>query len=114
MPAPALPAVPAARPAELPAGLVDRYGRRATDMRLSLTDKCNLRCTYCMPAEGLEWLAKQAVMSAEEIVRIVRIGVDMLGVRELRLTGGEPLVRARPGGHHLPPSAGTTPTCRSP
>ena len=82
------------RPQGLPAGLVDRYGRRATDMRLSLTDKCNLRCTYCMPAEGLEWLSKQAVMSAEEIVRIVRIGVDVLGVRELRLTGGEPLVRA--------------------
>lgn len=82
------------RPAGMPAGLVDRYGRRATDMRLSLTDKCNLRCTYCMPAEGLEWLSKAAVMSAEEIVRIVRIGVDMLGVRELRLTGGEPLVRA--------------------
>ena len=82
------------RPAGMPAGLMDRYGRRATDMRLSLTDKCNLRCTYCMPAEGLEWLAKQAVMSAEEIVRIVRVGVDMLGVRELRLTGGEPLVRA--------------------
>src|SRR6059058_2338785 len=82
------------RPAGLPAGLVDSYGRRATDMRLSLTDKCNLRCTYCMPAEGLEWLAKQAVMSAEEIVRIVRIGVEHLGVRELRLTGGEPLVRA--------------------
>lgn len=89
----ALPSVPAARPASAAAGLVDRYGRRATDMRLSLTDKCNLRCTYCMPAEGLEWLAKQAVMSAEEIVRIVRIGVDQLGVRELRLTGGEPLVR---------------------
>jgi cyclic pyranopterin phosphate synthase len=85
---------PAARPADAPAGLVDRYGRGATDMRLSLTDKCNLRCTYCMPAEGLEWLTKQAVMSAEEIVRIVRIGVDRLGVRELRLTGGEPLVRA--------------------
>ncbi|CAH0327291.1 GTP 3',8-cyclase [Microbacterium sp. Bi128] len=82
------------RPEGLVAGLVDRYGRRATDMRLSLTDKCNLRCTLCMPAEGLEWLSKQAVMSAEEIVRIVRIGVDMLGVRELRLTGGEPLVRA--------------------
>src|SRR5207342_2641088 len=64
------------RPEGTPAGLVDRYGRRATDMRLSLTDKCNLRCTYCMPAEGLEWLSKQAVMSAEEIVRIVRIGVD--------------------------------------
>jgi cyclic pyranopterin phosphate synthase len=82
------------RPAGMPAGLVDRFGRRATDMRLSLTDKCNLRCTYCMPAEGLEWLSKQAVMSAAEIVRIVRIGVDQLGVRELRLTGGEPLVRA--------------------
>ncbi|WP_461189709.1 GTP 3',8-cyclase MoaA [Arthrobacter sp. Z4-13] len=88
-----LPSVPAARPEDAPPGLTDRYGRRATDMRLSLTDKCNLRCTYCMPAEGLEWLAKQAVMSAEEIVRIVRIGVEQLGVRELRLTGGEPLVR---------------------
>ena len=63
-------------------------------MRLSLTDKCNLRCTYCMPAEGLEWLSKQAVMTKDEIVRIVRIGVNSLGVRELRLTGGEPLVRA--------------------
>ncbi len=95
-PAVSLPGAPSlpGRPAGMAAGLVDRFGRRATDMRLSLTDKCNLRCTYCMPAEGLEWLAKQAVMSAEEIVRIVRIGVDMLGVRELRLTGGEPLVRA--------------------
>jgi len=89
----ALPPVPGPRPADGPAGLADRYGRRATDMRLSLTDKCNLRCTYCMPAEGLEWLAKQAVMSAEEIVRIVKVGVEQLGVRELRLTGGEPLVR---------------------
>ncbi len=89
----ALPSVPGRRPADSPAGLADRYGRRATDMRLSLTDKCNLRCTYCMPAEGLEWLAKQAVMSADEIVRIVRVGVEQLGVRELRLTGGEPLVR---------------------
>lgn len=87
------PALPA-RPEGMAAGLFDRFGRRATDMRLSLTDKCNLRCTYCMPAEGLEWLSKQAVMTAEEIVRIVRIGVDKLGVRELRLTGGEPLVRA--------------------
>jgi cyclic pyranopterin phosphate synthase len=93
-PVPGALGLPAARPADAPTGLADRYGRRATDMRLSLTDKCNLRCTYCMPAEGLEWLAKQAVMSAEEIVRIVRVGVDLLGVRELRLTGGEPLVRA--------------------
>src|SRR5690349_20923911 len=90
----AVPSVPSRRPVDAPGGLVDRYGRRATDMRLSLTDKCNLRCTYCMPAEGLEWLAKQAVMTAEEIVRIVGVGVNLLGVRELRLTGGEPLVRA--------------------
>nr|WP_255770514.1 GTP 3',8-cyclase MoaA [Pseudarthrobacter sulfonivorans] len=88
------PGLPPARPAGTPSGLLDQYGRRATDMRLSLTDKCNLRCTYCMPAEGLEWLAKQAVMTADEIVRIVRVGVELLGVRELRLTGGEPLVRA--------------------
>ncbi|WP_373280676.1 GTP 3',8-cyclase MoaA [Paenarthrobacter nicotinovorans] len=85
---------PPPRPAGTPAGLWDQYGRRATDMRLSLTDKCNLRCTYCMPAEGLDWLSKQAVMTRDEIVRIVRIGVTALGVRELRLTGGEPLVRA--------------------
>ena len=75
-------------------GLTDTHGRRATDMRLSLTDKCNLRCTYCMPAEGLNWLQKDQVLSRREIVRLVRIGVDELGVRELRLTGGEPLVRA--------------------
>ncbi|MCQ1948024.1 GTP 3',8-cyclase MoaA [Arthrobacter sp. zg-Y1116] len=75
-------------------GLLDRHGRRATDMRLSLTDKCNLRCTYCMPAEGLDWLARDKVLARDEIVRLVRLGVDRLGVRELRLTGGEPLVRA--------------------
>ncbi|MCC3283948.1 MULTISPECIES: GTP 3',8-cyclase MoaA [Arthrobacter] len=75
-------------------GLVDRYGRRATDMRLSLTDKCNLRCTYCMPASGLDWLPRDKVLTAGEIVRLVGIGVNGLGVRELRLTGGEPLVRA--------------------
>ncbi|WP_369047046.1 GTP 3',8-cyclase MoaA [Sinomonas sp. P10A9] len=81
------------RPDGLP-GLVDRFGRVATDMRLSLTDKCNLRCSYCMPAEGLPWLAKDAVLSADEITRVVGIGARLLGVRELRLTGGEPLVRA--------------------
>ena len=75
-------------------GLVDRFGRRASDMRLSLTDKCNLRCTYCMPASGLDWLPKDKVLTAAEIIRLVGIGVDGLGVRELRLTGGEPLVRA--------------------
>ncbi|WP_138443774.1 GTP 3',8-cyclase MoaA [Sinomonas susongensis] len=81
---------------ELPAseGLRDQFGRVATDLRLSLTDKCNLRCSYCMPAEGLEWLSRQAVLTADEIIRLVGIGVDRLGIRELRLTGGEPLVRA--------------------
>src|SRR5438034_4943926 len=80
------------RPAGLPAGLVDRYGRRATDMRLSLTDKCNFRCTYCMPAEGLEWLARDEILTFEEIERLVRV-LARMGVREVRLTGGEPLVR---------------------
>ncbi|MEV8150113.1 GTP 3',8-cyclase MoaA [Arthrobacter sp. NPDC080073] len=87
-------AVPPLPRREAPDGLWDRYGRRATDMRLSLTDRCSLRCTYCMPAKGLEWMAKQAVMTAEEIIRTVRLGVRELGIRELRLTGGEPLVRA--------------------
>jgi len=75
-------------------GLLDRFGRLATDLRVSLIDKCNLRCTYCMPANGLDWLAKDRLMSQEEIRRLVRLAVEQLGVRELRLTGGEPLVRA--------------------
>lgn len=75
-------------------GLLDQFGRVATDMRLSLTDKCNLRCTYCMPEAGLEWLKKDKLLTATEIVRLVGLGVTRLGVRELRLTGGEPLVRA--------------------
>jgi len=83
-----------ARPPGAGPDLVDRFGRRATDLRISLTDKCNLRCTYCMPAEGLDWLPKEQVLADSEIVRLVRIGVEHLGVRELRLTGGEPLVRA--------------------
>lgn len=89
MPAKGLP--PEAAPER---GLLDRFGRQATDLRISLTDKCNLRCTYCMPAEGLSWLAKNQVLTGAEIARLVRIGVSRLGVRELRLTGGEPLVRA--------------------
>ncbi len=75
-------------------GLLDQFGRVATDMRLSLTDKCNLRCQYCMPEAGLDWLKKDKLLTAEEIVRLVGLGVNRLGVRELRLTGGEPLVRA--------------------
>ena len=75
-------------------GLMDSFGRQATDLRISLIDKCNLRCTYCMPAEGLPWLKKDQLMTPDEIRRLVRIGVETLGIRELRLTGGEPLVRA--------------------
>jgi cyclic pyranopterin phosphate synthase len=73
--------------------LIDRYGRTATDLRVSLTDRCNLRCQYCMPAEGLDWLPKPDVLTADEIIRLVRVAVERLGVRDVRFTGGEPLVR---------------------
>ncbi|MGY2703438.1 MULTISPECIES: GTP 3',8-cyclase MoaA [unclassified Nocardioides] len=73
--------------------LEDRFGRVATDLRVSLTDRCNLRCSYCMPAEGLDWLPTDEVLTDDEVVRLVRIGVELLGVREVRFTGGEPLVR---------------------
>ncbi|GHJ11074.1 cyclic pyranopterin monophosphate synthase [Micromonospora humidisoli] len=73
--------------------LVDRYGRIARDLRVSLTDKCNLRCTYCMPAEGLPWLAGPQLLTDAEIVRLVRVAVQRLGVTEVRFTGGEPLIR---------------------
>ena len=75
------------------AGLVDRYGRTATDLRVSLTDRCNLRCTYCMPAEGLDWLPNDKILTNDEIVRLVEIAVTHLGIEEVRFTGGEPLVR---------------------
>ena len=74
-------------------GLVDTYGRTATDLRVSLTDRCNLRCSYCMPAEGLDWLPTEETLSDDEVVRLVRIGVEHLGIREVRFTGGEPLLR---------------------
>ncbi|NLU74788.1 GTP 3',8-cyclase MoaA [Streptomyces sp. HNM0575] len=73
--------------------LLDTYGRVATDLRVSLTDRCNLRCTYCMPEEGLQWLAKPELLTDDEIVRLVRVAVSELGVEEVRFTGGEPLLR---------------------
>lgn len=73
--------------------LIDTYGRVATDLRVSLTDRCNLRCTYCMPEEGLQWLAKPDLLSDDEIVRLVSVAVTRLGVTEVRFTGGEPLLR---------------------
>ncbi|MEJ2884839.1 GTP 3',8-cyclase MoaA [Actinomycetospora aeridis] len=95
-----VPAVPGAatattdtsgRPSD--ARLVDSWGRVATDLRVSLTDRCNLRCTYCMPAEGLEWMPTEQALTDDEIVRLVRIAVERLGVQEIRFTGGEPLLR---------------------
>jgi cyclic pyranopterin phosphate synthase len=73
--------------------LADAYGRVATDLRISLTDRCNLRCAYCMPPEGLDWLPNPARLTDDEVVRLARIGVQQLGITEIRYTGGEPLLR---------------------
>ncbi|HEY9305395.1 MAG TPA: GTP 3',8-cyclase MoaA [Mycobacterium sp.] len=72
--------------------LIDSYGRVATDLRVSLTDRCNLRCTYCMPAEGLPWSPAERLLQPDEILRLVRIGVTRLGITKVRFTGGEPLL----------------------
>ncbi|WP_431841581.1 GTP 3',8-cyclase MoaA [Calidifontibacter indicus] len=72
--------------------LVDTFGRVATDLRVSVTDRCNLRCTYCMPAEGLPWMAKPEMLDDDELVRLIRLFVG-LGVNQVRFTGGEPLLR---------------------
>ena len=72
--------------------LVDRFGRVHDDLRLSVTDRCNLRCVYCMPAAGMTFLPRAEILSFEEITRVARVARD-LGVRSVRLTGGEPLVR---------------------
>jgi GTP 3',8-cyclase len=73
--------------------LTDSYGRTATDLRVSVTDRCNLRCQYCMPAEGLDWLPKPELLTDDELVRLVTLAVTRLGIREVRFTGGEPLLR---------------------
>src|SRR5215831_16528460 len=75
--------------------LWDSYGRVADDLRISVTDRCNFRCVYCMPAEGLKWLAREDILRFEEIHRLARLFVQRYGVRTIRLTGGEPLVRHR-------------------
>jgi cyclic pyranopterin phosphate synthase len=74
-------------------GLVDRFGRVARDLRVSITEKCSLRCTYCMPAEGLPAIPSDELLTAPEIARLVGIGWRSLGVKEVRFTGGEPLTR---------------------
>src|SRR5262245_43210848 len=77
--------------------LVDPYGRTVRDLRIAVTDRCNFRCTYCMPAEGMQWLPREDLLSFEELVRVARTCVERFGVDGIRLTGGEPTVRA-----HLP------------
>src|SRR5229473_2058438 len=72
--------------------LVDSYGRRIGDLRISVTDRCNFRCVYCMPEEGMQWLKRDSIMSFDEIERIARVAVS-LGIEEIRLTGGEPTLR---------------------
>ncbi|MGE2816481.1 GTP 3',8-cyclase MoaA [Mycobacterium heidelbergense] len=72
--------------------LLDMYGRAATDLRVSLTDRCNLRCSYCMPAEGLDWLPGEQLLRADELTRLMRIAVTRLGITSVRFTGGEPLL----------------------
>ncbi|MDH4280094.1 MAG: GTP 3',8-cyclase MoaA [Acidimicrobiia bacterium] len=74
--------------------LVDRFGRIHTDLRISVTDRCNFRCQYCMPSEGMVWLDRSDVLTFEEIERIARLLVERAGVGSIRLTGGEPTVRA--------------------
>ena len=76
---------------------IDPFGRRVTDLRLSITDRCNFRCTYCMPQEGMTWLDREELLTYEEQARIVRVCVERFGFESVRITGGEPTVRA-----HLP------------
>ena len=73
--------------------LADSFGRVATDLRVSLTDRCNLRCSYCMPPEGLDWLPGPQLLTDDELHRLLSIAVTRLGITEIRFTGGEPLLR---------------------
>ncbi|MCB0931759.1 MAG: GTP 3',8-cyclase MoaA [Mycobacterium sp.] len=82
--------IPEAMPTHGP--LIDTFGRIATDLRVSLTDRCNLRCTYCMPAEGLDWLPGDDLLTADELFRLLRLAVTRLGITSVRFTGGEPLL----------------------
>jgi len=86
--------MPAASPGS-PVPLVDSFGRRAKDLRISITDRCNFRCTYCMPEEGLAWLDRSELLSYEEQARIARICVERFGFDGIRITGGEPTVRGQ-------------------
>jgi cyclic pyranopterin phosphate synthase len=92
-----------------PVDLVDPFGRVIRDLRVSVTDRCNFRCTYCMPAEGMQWLPRSEILTFEEIERIARLFVERWGIEGIRLTGGEPTVRA-----HLPVLVGKLAALRHP
>jgi cyclic pyranopterin phosphate synthase len=81
----------------VPVPLIDPYDRTVRDLRISITDRCNFRCTYCMPKEGMQWLPREDVLTYEEITRVARVCVERFGFEAIRITGGEPTVRA-----HLP------------
>jgi cyclic pyranopterin phosphate synthase len=87
-----VPSLGPAEPAPTSGPLIDTFGRVATDLRVSLTDRCNLRCTYCMPAEGLKWLPGEQVLRPDELIRLMHIAVTRLGITSIRFTGGEPLL----------------------
>jgi cyclic pyranopterin phosphate synthase len=78
----------------VPIPLIDPYARRVKDLRISITDRCNFRCVYCMPEEGMQWLPRTELLTYEEIARVAQVCVERFGFEALRLTGGEPLVRA--------------------
>ena len=82
-------------PPTAPADLIDPFGRTVRDLRISVTDRCNFRCTYCMPEEGMQWLPRDEILTFEEIERVARVCVERFGFDGIRLTGGEPTVRAR-------------------
>ena len=84
---------PPTSPAPVDGPLIDTFGRVADDLRVSVTDRCNFRCTYCMPAEGVAWLPRSEILTFEELTRLLGIFVG-LGVRSIKVTGGEPTVRA--------------------
>lgn len=84
-------------PSQAPRPLTDSFGRVHRDLRIAVTDRCNYRCTYCMPEEGLEWLAREQLLTYEELARLARLFVEHYGIDSIRLTGGEPTVR-----HDLP------------
>ena len=81
----------------MPVPLVDPFDRTVRDLRMSITDRCNFRCTYCMPEEGMQWLPRQDLLTYEELTRVARVCVEQFGFESIRITGGEPTVRA-----HLP------------